>query len=317
MHIRIGTRASKLALTQTGLVATALSERGHTVEVIEIKTLGDKKQGTAEAGRGDKRDWIHELELAVIERSIDLAVHSGKDVPALIAPETTLLPVLERADPRDVFIGRRESPSGRRICFADVPATGIIGTASLRRRAQVLTQLPKSTVREHRGNVPTRLQKLDDSTDLSGIILAAAGINRLGLTGIEAEPLDPRHFVPAINQGLLTVQIRRDAIALERMLAEIQDRATVAAFITERRCIELLDADCNSAVSVYAEVHAADVILHARVMLPDGSKLIALDERAPLAASADLGRRVGEALIAKGANTILAESRRFREEIRG
>jgi len=317
MHIRIGTRGSKLAITQTGLVATALTAQGHTIEVIEIKTLGDKKQGTAEAARGDKRDWIHELEIAVIDGSIDLAVHSGKDVPALIAPETTLLPVLEREDPRDVFIGRRDPTSGHRIRFADVPATGVIGTASLRRRAQVLTRLPRCTVREHRGNVPTRLQKLDQSPDLSGIVLAAAGINRLGLTNSEAESLDPSHFVPAINQGILTVQIRHDAAALEKIIAAIQDRATVTAFITERRCIELLDADCNSAVSVFAEVVDADVILHARVMLPDGSKLIALDERAPIADGANLGRRVGETLIARGANAILAESRRCRGETLG
>lgn len=309
MHIRIGTRGSKLALTQTGFVASALTAQGHTVELIEIKTLGDKKQGTPEAGKGDKRDWIHELELAVIDRTIDLAVHSGKDVPAIIAAETELRSVLHREDPRDVFIGRRDQASGRRLRFADVPRGGIVGTASLRRQAQTLTHHPDCTVREHRGNVPTRLQKLDDSPDLSGIILAAAGIQRLGLRDIEAEPLDPTHFVPAINQGILTVQTRRDATVLNGVLAEIADAPTRVAFETERGCIALLEADCNSAVSVFAEVNGATVTLHARVMLPDGRKMIALDETGPSEQGATLGRQVGEMLIARGANDILAESR--------
>jgi len=310
MHIRIGTRGSKLAITQTGLVAEALRALSHTVELIEIKTLGDKKQGTPDAAFGDKRDWIHELELAVLDRSVDLAVHSGKDVPALIAAETVLLPILHREDPRDVFVGRKNGDGDRRLRFAEIPANGVVGTASLRRRAQTLTMRPDLTLRDHRGNVPTRLQKLDNSTDLSGIILAAAGIHRLGLVGIDEEPLDPAHFVPAINQGILTVQVRRDNTELLQSLFALQDAATVCAFEAERGCVELLDADCNSAVSVFAEVGADTVTLHARVMLPDGSKALALDQSAPTSAARLLGRTVGEALIARGANEILAESRK-------
>ncbi|MFM1847224.1 MAG: porphobilinogen deaminase [Pseudomonadota bacterium] len=310
MHIKVGTRGSKLALTQTGLVADALRARGHTVELIEIKTLGDKKQGTPDAAKGDKRDWIHELEVAVLNRSIDLAVHSGKDVPALLAPETELLPILRREDPRDVFIGRKLPTGDSRLRFEAIPNSGVVGTASLRRRAQLLTLRPDASVRDHRGNVPTRLQKLDDSTDLAGIILAAAGLQRLGINDIDAEPLDPAVFVPAINQGILTVQIHREALLLRSEIARLQESATVAEFHAERGCVELLDADCNSAVSIFAEAHHDTVTLHARVMLPDGSKRIAIDQTAPIVGAAALGRAVGESLIAQGANEILSESRR-------
>jgi len=310
MHIRIGTRGSKLALTQTGLVVSALEALGHTVELVEIKTLGDKKQGTPDAAKGDKRDWIHELELAVVDRSVDLAVHSGKDVPAIIAAETELLPILHREDPRDVFIGRKEPQSGKRLLFNELPHGGIVGTASLRRRAQLLTLRPDAAVRDHRGNVPTRLQKLDESLDLSGIILAAAGIHRLGIVGIEEEPLDPANFVPAINQGILTVQLRKDATSLCAEIAKLQEPKTVAAFEAERGCVELLDADCNSAVSIFAQVADDIVTLHTRVMLPGGSKAIGFDDSAPASEAQRLGRMVGANLIARGANEILAESRR-------
>ena len=310
MHIRIGTRGSHLALTQTGLVADALKNLGNTVEIIQIKTLGDKKQGTPGAAHGDKRAWIHELELAVVDRSIDLAVHSGKDVPALLSPETILLPILKREDPRDVFLGRRDSHSGRRMSFQAVPPGGIIGTASLRRRAQLLTFRHDIVVQDHRGNVPTRLQKLDASDDLSGIILAAAGIHRLAISNIEMEPLDPSIFVPAINQGILAVQIHRDAPGLNALVSQLQDAPTCAAFAAERGCVELLDADCNSAVSVFATVSDDSITLRTRVMLPDGSKSIDLSESSSTDRAKHLGRAVGERLIALGANAILAESRR-------
>lgn len=311
MHVRIGTRGSTLAITQTGLVEDALRARGDTVQRIEIKTLGDKKQGTPDAAQGDKRDWIHELELAVVDRAVDLAVHSGKDVPAIIAADTVLLPILQREDPRDVFIGCKDAAGGGRLRFAAIPSGGIIGTASLRRRALALTVRPDLAVRDHRGNVPTRLKKLDETPDLAGIILAAAGIHRLGLAGLGEEPLDPTHFVPAINQGILTVQVRRDNGALIEALLELQNPSTVAAFAAERGCVELLDADCNSAVSIFAEVGPHEVALHARVMLPDGSKSIAIDRSAPLASATELGGSVGRDLLARGANDILAESRKM------
>ncbi|NLF25659.1 MAG: hydroxymethylbilane synthase, partial [Deltaproteobacteria bacterium] len=144
MKLRIGTRRSTLSMVQAELVMSALKsvQPGITVEIVEMSTMGDRKQGTPAASRGEKRDWIHELELAVTDGSVDLAVHSGKDVPALFDSQTELLPLLKRASAFDVFIGKRDEESGIRIPFNAVPEEGLIGCASLRRRAQLLRLRP-------------------------------------------------------------------------------------------------------------------------------------------------------------------------------
>jgi len=313
MKIKIGTRGSKLALIQTNLVADALKAKGAEVELIEISTVGDRKQGTVQASKSDKRDWIHDLEIAVLDGSIDLAVHSGKDVPAEIAEETILLPVLKRANPFDAFIGQLHSESGKRLKFSEVPQGATIGTASLRRQAQIKRVRPDLTLVEHRGNVPTRLQKLEDSEILSGIVLACAGLERLGYDELGYEEFDSEIMLPAINQGTLCIQCRRDKKDLVGTLRSIGDSSGLAAFEAERGCVSKLEADCDSAVSIFATVQEDMVELKARVLVPDGTQCIEVSEKGKASEAFKVGEVVGQKLIDSGANELLEESRKIRK----
>jgi len=313
MKIKIGTRGSKLALVQTNLVADAIRANGAEVELVEISTVGDRKQGTVQASKSDKRDWIHDLELAVLEGSIDLAVHSGKDVPAEIAEETLLLPVLERANPFDAFIGKLSPESGKRLKFSEVSQGATIGTASLRRQAQIKKIRPDLNVVEHRGNVPTRLQKLEDSDLLSGIVLACAGLERLGYQDLGYEQFDGEVMLPAINQGTLCVQCRKDNKDLTTILRAIADPSGQPAFEAERGCVSKLEADCDSAISIFATVKEDKVELKARLLVPDGTQCIEVSESGHVSEAFKVGEIVGQKLIDGGANQLLEESRKVRK----
>ncbi|MBX7136884.1 MAG: hydroxymethylbilane synthase [Oligoflexia bacterium] len=308
MKIRIGTRASQLALTQSETVAQKLTELGQIeTELLRITTQGDRKQGTAAASGGDKRDWIHELEMGVVQGEFELAVHSGKDVPAEIASETILVPVLQRANPFDAFVGQQNVSLGRRLAFNEVPPGATIGTASLRRRAQLMRLRPDLQIVDHRGNVPTRLQKLDDNKGLAGIVLAFAGLARLGLASVGSD-LPRTDILPAVNQGILAAQLRRDNTALLAALQKIQDQETVAAFNAERACVTVLNGDCNSCICVFAEVQGNQIKLSGRVLLPDGTRSIEVSRSAEVQAAEHLGRRVAQELIDLGALEILEQS---------
>ncbi len=281
------------------------------LEIIQIKTSGDAKQGTSRAADSDKRDWIHELELALLDGSIDLAIHSGKDVPAVISEQTMLLPVLPRENPFDVFIGKSVA-SGARLKFAELPSAAAVGTASLRRSAQLRLMRPDLKIVEVRGNVTTRVQKLEESQELMGIVLAAAGLNRLGLSHIGFEILPSPACLPAVNQGVLAAHLRRDQFQLIDILrGGLVEETCHAEFLAERACVNLLDADCKSAVSIFARCTGLQVALHAKVMLPDGSKVIEERLEDTSERAEQLGRTVAEQLIKRGALEILAESRRL------
>lgn len=316
MRIRVGTRGSKLALTQTGFVCDVLRSQGFEIELREIKTLGDKKQGTNAAKFGDKKDWIYELELALLGKEIDLAVHSGKDVPGNIEPGTALRPVLRRESPLDVFIGKKDLKKGARISFAEA-GSSLFGTASLRRRAQLLSLRPGARIVDHRGNVPTRIEKLDASAELSGIILAESGLVRLGLNAVGYERLPVEEMLPAMNQGILCAQIREDDLKLTEALSKLSDPSTAAAFDAERACVSLLNGDCDSAIGVLAELGSGKLRLRAKVLLPDGTRQTAVDISGNTADALKIGRSAAEALIAKGAPELLEESRRLKKISRG
>ena len=317
IEIKVGTRGSALALTQTGIVVkrleSALAESGiqRSVSVHDIKTLGDKKQGTQQAAFGDKKDWIYELELALLAGEIDLAVHSGKDVPSNIESGTLLIPVLERELANDVFIGKLQ-PDGARVRFADLGGSGLIGTASLRRKAALKMAFPSLRLVDHRGNITTRVEKLDRSSDLSGIILAAAGLLRLDLfEQLSAEILPIDLLMPAVSQGVLVVQIRSDDDELANYLQPLIHEPTRLAWQSERIVIERLEGDCRSSISVYCGSIDRDLELRARVMLPDGSRCLEASGRLPatLENSVKLGELVSENLIEKGACELIEASR--------
>lgn len=317
MKITIGTRGSLLALTQTKLVASELLklEPGLEIELKEIKTRGDKKQGTPEASKGDKKDWIFELEQEILDRKIDIAVHSGKDVPSDYEPGTSIMSVLKREDPRDVFIGR-SLDDGSQLKWADLKPEAVVGTASLRRQASIRRLRPDIKLVEHRGNVPTRLAKLKELTHLSGIVLAKAGILRLNLPDLQFEEFSTGDMMPAVNQGILCIQYHSQRNEIAELLGRLSDSETQAAFVAERACVTLLKADCKSSVSVFACIKrdsgVPELSLSARVLLTDGSENIELlDARATMANAHELGERVGNELVASGAHELIAKSRQI------
>lgn len=312
MKCILGTRGSDLARAQTNLVRTELQTRFSEVSFIEqvVKTLGDSKQGTPAANHGDKRDWIHELELELLSGRIDIAVHSGKDIPVEIHTDTVLVPVLARDYPGDVFIGKLK-PDGTRIRLTDLQTGNVVGTASKRRQAQLKRMIPGLVVVDHRGNVPTRLRKLEESSMLSGIVLAHAGLERLSLFDEQMECIACNEMLPAVNQGILVVQCRASDADLIEKVKTLTDAVVTACFTAERSCMSLLDADCKSAVGVYAKAQCGTDLLtiNAHVYSPDGSTVVAAHMQSALAEAAQSGHAAGVDLLQRGAALLLEEAR--------
>lgn len=312
--ITLCTRGSLLATTQTGIVITALKGAGYAAVPEIIKTRGDMKQGTAQAGDGDKRDWIHELEVAVAEGTADIAIHSGKDIPAEIDDRTRLIPVLTREDPTDYFIGK-QGKDGSRRSFESLTADDLVGTASLRRQATLKGLIPGVSVTSVRGNVGTRLQKLADSRELSGIILAGSGLIRLDLVEASFERLVPEVFCPAVHQGMLVAQVHRDRRDLIEALSGLVDSAAERAFWIERACIEKLEGDCHTAVGLYSVMDdTTDGLFHTRAFVydADGTKACSIIEEAMISTkeqAMEQGTRYADALLAQGAAQVIAACR--------
>ena len=290
----MGTRASALALAQARWVAERLDGE---VELVEITTAGDLRRdhppspapGQAWAGDpGDKSRWTGALERALLAGEIDVAVHSAKDVPCELAPGTAIVAVPPRADPRDVLVG---APS-----LDALPVGATVGTSALRRRAQLLAVRPDLAVVELRGNVDTRLRKLA-AGEVDALVLAAAGLARLGRDDVEAVPLEGDVFVPAPGQGCLLVQGRTGddgvAVAADGPVADV---AAHAALELERDVAARLGASCRTAVGV----HAATGCVRGFVGLPDGSEWLIDD--AP-----DAGA-LAERMLAAGAAELLARA---------
>ena len=272
--LRLGTRGSALALAQARWVAERLPG---AVEIVTITTAGDLRRAA-----GDKSRWTGALERALGEGEIDVAVHSAKDVPGELAPGTVIAAVPARADPRDVLVG---APS------LDALAAGArVGTSALRRRAQLLAVRPDLEVVDLRGNVDTRLGRLRDG-EVDALVLAAAGLARLGRDDVVGAPLDGEVFVPAPGQGALLVQAREGT-----SLPAVDDAAARAALLAERAVAAALGASCQTAIGV----HAAGSAVRAFAGLPDGSEWLA-----DTAESADV---LAERLLATGAAGLLARA---------
>jgi len=303
MKIRVGTRGSQLALAQTNMVVLELKAKnpGLEVEIIDIKTVGDRKQGTAAAAFGDKKDWIYDLELAILAGSVDLAIHSGKDVPGNIEAGTVVLPVLKRGNPLDAFIPRKGGAA-----FKDLARGALVGTASLRRKASLLRLRPDLNLIDHRGNVPTRLRKLEENAELSGIVLACAGLERLAIKDLKYEVFRPSELMPSLNQGTLTIQYKHSRNDIASVCNTIVDEATKVTFDAERACAEILEGDCNSAIGIFAELLNGELRLSCRVMSQDGAQCLEMCESAAAAQARNLGEKVGKDLLNRGARAIMA-----------
>jgi hydroxymethylbilane synthase len=278
--LRVGTRGSALALAQARWVA----ERMEDAEIVEIVTSGDRARAV-----GDKSRWVDAIEAALVAGEIDLAVHSAKDVPAELAAGCALVATPPRASALDVLVRR----AGGATALAGLPDGARVGTSSLRRRAQLLSVRPDLEIVELRGNVDTRLRKLD-AGEADAIVLAAAGLERLGLER-DATPLD---VVPAPGQGTLAIEARADDERVRRGVAIVHHAATFADLEAERAAVRVLGATCHTPVGI----HVKDGTIRGFVGLPDGSAWVA--DELPGADGSDLANR----MLAAGAGELLAQA---------
>jgi len=295
-RLRIGSRGSQLALWQANHVSGLLRERGHEVEIEVIRTTGDKITEVALAQVGTKGMFTKEIEEALAEGRVDLAVHSLKDLPTELASTFTLAAVMKRQDPRDAFLSLRYER------FTALPQGARVGTSSLRRQAQIKSVRPDLNIFPLRGNVDTRLRKLE-SGEFDAIILAAAGLNRLGRTERVREVLPLDVLCPAVGQGALGIEARADDTATLQELAFLDDRAARRATAAERALLRTLGGGCQVPIGAYAEAVDGALRLTAVVAQPDGSEV--LRDQQTGNDPEELGMRVGRALLASGADGIL------------
>ena len=282
--LRLGTRGSPLALRQAQLVAEAIA--GPNVEIVVLRTGGDLGAG------GDKRRWVDTIEAALLDGTIDLAVHSAKDLPAELAPGLAIAGAPAREDPRDALCGAQS--------VASLPAGARVGTSSLRRRAQLLALRGDLTVEAVHGNVDTRLQRLADG-DFDAIVLAAAGLSRLGRHGWRAADA----LVPAAGQGTLAIETRAGDPRVASAIAALRDAATERALEAERALVRALGAGCDTPVGAHAhDLPDGRLALRAFVGAPDGSEWIR-DAVAAAGEPVALGETVAARLLACGAGTLL------------
>jgi len=296
--LRIGSRGSQLALWQANHISALLRERGHEVEIEIIKTTGDKITDVALAKVGTKGMFTKEIEEALAEGRVDLAVHSLKDLPTELPPGFELVAVTTRVNPRDVFLSvKYESVS-------TLPQGARVGTSSLRRQAQLKTVRGDLVVHPLRGNVDTRVRKLEEG-EYDAIILAAAGLTRLGKTQWVREVLSESFMCPAAGQGALGIEIRKGDLSMRKHLAFLNDPAARAATTCERALLNKLGGGCQVPIGAFAEMDGGALRLTAIVARPDGSEV--LREQQSGSDPVALGERVGEALLRLGATKILED----------
>ena len=290
----IASRGSQLALWQARWVETQLRALGHACRIEIIKTTGDKITDVPLAKVGTKGLFTKEIEEALLDGRADLAVHSLKDLPTELPAGLVLAAVPEREDPRDAVLGKR---------LADLPAGAKIGTSSLRRAAQLRKLRPDLAIESVRGNLDTRIRKLDEGR-YDAIVLAAAGLKRLGLADRIVEILDPDRMCSAVGQGALAIETRAGGAGFDACRA-LDHAPTHAAVLAERGVLGALGGGCQVPIGAYATVADGHVKVTAIVASPDGVELIRGEDRGPLADAAAVGVRLGAELLRKGADRIL------------
>ena len=291
-RLRIGSRGSQLALWQANHISALLRERGHEVEIEIIKTTGDKITDVALAKVGTKGMFTKEIEEALAEGRVDLAVHSLKDLPTELPPGFELVAVTTRVNPRDVFL------SVKYESVKDLPQGARVGTSSLRRQAQLKAVRPDLVIHPLRGNVDTRVRKLEEG-EYDAIILAAAGLTRLGKTQWMREVLPENFMCPAAGQGALGIEIRDRDFAMREHLAFLNDDAARAATMCERALLNKLGGGCQVPIGAFAEMSDGELRLTAIVARPDGSEV--LREQQSGSDPVALGEQVGDMLLRRGA----------------
>jgi hydroxymethylbilane synthase len=295
--IRLGTRGSALALAQAQEVRARLAQ-AHSelapedaVEIVVIKTTGDKVQDRTLAEIGGKGLFTKEIEDALLEGRVDAAVHSMKDVPTWLPEGLGLTAILPREDPRDALF------SAKGDSLAALPAGAVVGTASLRRQAQVLLVRPDLKVAPFRGNVQTRLRKLAEG-QVDATLLAVAGLKRLDMAAEITAPLSVEEMLPAVAQGAIGLEIRSGDTRSEAYLAALNHAESACRVDAERACLEVLDGSCRTPIAAFAEVSngGGRLRLRALVCMPDGSRAQRAEREGPASEATVLGREVGEEL---------------------
>ncbi len=298
--IRIATRESRLAMTQTEMVAAALRNRhpGLAVEIVGMTTKGDRVLDRPLAQVGGKGLFVKELEAALEDGRADIAVHSLKDVPMELPPQFALATFGKREDPRDAFVSARYAELGA------LPEGARVGTSSLRRESQLRRARPDLQFTALRGNVNTRLAKLDAGS-YDAIILAAAGLRRLGLEGRIRATLPQTLTLPAICQGILAIEYRRDRAELAAFLAAFEDAPTASAARAERAFGLVVEGSCTVPLGGFATASGEALAIEGFIALPDGTRLVRERAQGRVAEAEALGRALGERLLAAGGREIL------------
>jgi hydroxymethylbilane synthase len=296
--LRIGSRGSQLALWQAHHIKALLERKGHTVELEIIKTTGDKILDVALAKVGTKGMFTKEIEEALEGGTVDLAVHSLKDLPTELAGPFEIAAITERVDPRDAFL------SVKYHSIEELPKGAKVGTSSLRRQAQLMQIRPDLEILSLRGNVDTRVRKLEEG-NYDAIILAAAGLTRLGKTQLVRQIIPTDLMVSAAGQGALGIEICKGDVKMREILAFLNDPDARAATICERALLNKLGGGCQVPIGAFAEVKDGTIFLTAVCAHPDGSQL--LKEKASGTDPKEVGERAGDILLERGADKILEE----------
>lgn len=300
MLLRVGTRGSKLAIAQSAWVK-AMIEREHprvAVELVKIKTKGDKILDSPLSKVGGKGLFVKELEDALLKREVDLAVHSMKDVPAELPEGLEISVFPKREDPRDAFVSLKYKT------IDQLPTGATVGTSSLRRGAQLLHLRPDLRVIPMRGNVDTRLRKLD-SGEVQALILASAGLRRLGLSERISRLLSPKEFLPAVGQGMLGVELRKKDRRVKSVLEFLNDEKTEMTARAERAFLRGLGGGCQVPLAGFARLRANVLYMEGLVAELDGSVILRKKMRGSCDKPEEIGKALAEDLLSAGAEKIL------------
>jgi len=302
--LRIATRKSQLALWQAEHVAQLLRDKhaGLIVELVPMVTQGDRIQDRSLAAIGGKGLFIKELEVALEERRADIAVHSMKDLPGDLPDGLIIAAVLERADARDALI----AALGQRL--EDLPRGARVGTSSLRRQAQLLAARPDLKIETLRGNVDTRLRRLD-AGEMDAIVLACAGLIRLGLESRINARLDPKICLPAVAQGVIGIECRNADVRTLGLVTVLNHEITRVATDAERAFAHRLGGSCQSPIAAHAEIQGQRLLLEGLVAEPDGSRVLRDTETGKVGDPQALGTQLAERILAAGAGPLLARLR--------
>lgn len=305
--LRIATRKSRLAVWQAEHVRSLLvhAHPGLDIELVPFTTTGDRILDRPLAMIGGKGLFIKELEQALYDGRADIAVHSMKDVPVELPAGLHIPVILEREDPRDALVTRGG------VAFDELRPGAMVGTSSLRRKSQLLAQRADFAIRDLRGNVPTRLEKLHNG-EFDAIVLACAGLKRLGFSDRIESLFAVADMIPAVGQGAIGIECRSEDPQIAALIAPLHDENTALCVTAERAMSAFLAGGCDVPLAAHASLDGTDLRLRGLVASPDGRRIARDERRGPATQGAELGRELGAALVAAGADEILAELVRSR-----